>query len=442
MAAHRYWRATNLRAYNGGSTVELSEFQLFFAGVRVDSGATLTSSVAPIAGSLANLRDASTATDCSLSTASVLNWDFGGSPSDVDDIRLGTTDNLGRFLRLCIIQWSDDNTNWTTFGWNDAVQQPGAFARPAERSLTGTRDPREWDSGALLAYVKDPTDGRIVSLSGSFSRYARAEAYASSGVKQFEITRSAWNSVWRVGVYSILESPLAVSDVNGWTFRLVDGTKNELNSGSTSYPTGGWTASDVFGCVINFNTGQLTVYKNGVSLGVAFTSLAGQIVRPGITADNTGETATLRTNNFTYPIAGAEPWTKAQITAGISATPIQPVVITNGGYDEPFTGVVYPALERARPDYNFDPAARGRIVGTVARDADPANIPLRRRVRLYRDRDGLFIRETWSDAAGNYEFNYIEENEAYTVIANDYEFFYRAVVADNLTLANGGVELI
>lgn len=97
---------------------------------------------------------------------------------------------------------------------------------------------------------------------------------------------------------------------------------------------------------------------------------------------------------------------------------------------------------RARPNFFFDPNARGRIVGTVKRKDTPANVPLARRVRLYRDRDGMLISETWSDANGDYVFEWIEEGEAYTTLAHDYTHFHRAVAADNLTLANGSVELM
>lgn len=82
----------------------------------------------------------------------------------------------------------------------------------------------------------------------------------------------------------------------------------------------------------------------------------------------------------------------------------------------------------------FNLAANGRIDGTVKRKSDPSNIPLARRVRLYRDIDGMLIAETWSDATtGYYKFDYIEANWTYTVIAFDYEHNYRAVLGDNLT---------
>ena len=77
---------------------------------------------------------------------------------------------------------------------------------------------------------------------------------------------------------------------------------------------------------------------------------------------------------------------------------------------------------------------QGRISGTVKKDADPADLPLRRRVRLIREGDGKVIRETWSDAAtGEYLFTGVSEHEKYTVISYDHEHNYRAVAADNIT---------
>lgn len=85
----------------------------------------------------------------------------------------------------------------------------------------------------------------------------------------------------------------------------------------------------------------------------------------------------------------------------------------------------------------------GRVRATVKLKNTPANTPLKRRVRLIRERDGLQVRETWSDpVTGIYDFPYIDELQAWTVVSYDYLHDKRAVIADNLTLANGGVELM
>jgi len=76
----------------------------------------------------------------------------------------------------------------------------------------------------------------------------------------------------------------------------------------------------------------------------------------------------------------------------------------------------------------------GRIADVVDIKGSPSNFPTRRRVRLYRDRDGMYLRETWSDAeTGAYSFDWIDVNDRYTVIAYDHEHKHRAVIADNLT---------
>lgn len=76
----------------------------------------------------------------------------------------------------------------------------------------------------------------------------------------------------------------------------------------------------------------------------------------------------------------------------------------------------------------------GAVSGTVERDADPVDLPMRRRVRLFDERSGLLVRETWSDAAtGAYSFAGLDAARTYTVIAYDHEHHYRAVIADNMT---------
>lgn len=75
----------------------------------------------------------------------------------------------------------------------------------------------------------------------------------------------------------------------------------------------------------------------------------------------------------------------------------------------------------------------GRISGTVKIKGTP-DYPVSRRVRLLRERDGVCIRETWSDPlSGAYQFDGIDPAQRYTVLAYDHEHQLRAVVADNLS---------
>ena len=134
MASHRYWRATALEPYGGaGADLELSGFHLFAAGVRVDAAATLTSNFVPnISGALAALQDDvfSTAASWSGSAARALalQWDFGGAPVDVTDIRLAG-DNNTRFPLMLKIQWSDDAAAWADSLTVAGITWPGAAVK-------------------------------------------------------------------------------------------------------------------------------------------------------------------------------------------------------------------------------------------------------------------------------------------------------------------------
>ena len=82
---------------------------------------------------------------------------------------------------------------------------------------------------------------------------------------------------------------------------------------------------------------------------------------------------------------------------------------------------------------NYYHAGNGTISGTVKEQNTPANTPLRRRVRLFREVDGLLLQETWSDATtGAYTFANVQTEYRYTIISYDYLHNYRAVVAHNI----------
>lgn len=78
-------------------------------------------------------------------------------------------------------------------------------------------------------------------------------------------------------------------------------------------------------------------------------------------------------------------------------------------------------------------AGRGRVYGTIKVKGSP-DYPVRRRVRLFRDNDGVCVGEVWSDVTtGAYEFTGIDLSLRYTVVSYDSPPSFRAVIADNLT---------
>jgi hypothetical protein len=106
---------------------------------------------------------------------------------------------------------------------------------------------------------------------------------------------------------------------------------------------------------------------------------------------------------------------------------------TPPGAVDPPGAVVYPdALDRL-PLFENLYSGPGQITGTVKKKALPNNLPLDRKVRLYHDRSGQLVAETWSDAVtGVYLFQGLDLGEVYTALALDHTHTFRAVAADNL----------
>ena len=77
----------------------------------------------------------------------------------------------------------------------------------------------------------------------------------------------------------------------------------------------------------------------------------------------------------------------------------------------------------------------GRVRGFTKEQATATSpkVPVFRRVRLIRDRDGMLVREAWSNpTTGAFEFRYINSIDAYTVLSYDHTGNFRAVVADRI----------
>ena len=438
--SHRYWRARNLIPYDFGTQVALSEFWLLAGGSRVDTSATLTCSESPVSGTLANLSDNDTGTDCVLPASAVLTWDFGGSPAAVDDIRLGSTGSFDKFLAVCRVEWSDDGSAWVSYEWGDPSQRPAVFAWPGARTLTGTLDQKGWSTreGSLLVgaafdnentefYTTTPLSAGIASLSA-----------ASSGVRQAEYRWLSGASYGTTNAFGLIVGTTNVPNAGSsgaYMIRPTGGTKSAASASWTSYPVGGFTTSDVLGVVVNFATGDVTFYKNGVSLGSAFTLPSGNVWRLSHQQSGGITRIKLATGGFTYPIAGAEPWTRETIVTGFITAQPREFEVDSLGAQPDFLSATLLDVNKARPNFILDPAGShdGKVYGTVKTKATPDNLPVFRRVRLHRDIDGLLVGETWSDpVTGYYEFLYVERGVKYTVISYDHTHDKRAVIADNL----------
>ena len=101
----------------------------------------------------------------------------------------------------------------------------------------------------------------------------------------------------------------------------------------------------------------------------------------------------------------------AEISVPVALHTLQ--LVPSAGAAAPYSGPKLLALQKSG-DYIH--GGKGFITGTVEEKATP-NIPLRRRVRLHRDVDGMMVRETWSHATtGAYTFTDINPAYTYTVV--------------------------
>ncbi|CAA2108205.1 SPRY domain-containing protein [Variovorax paradoxus] len=454
MAAHRYWRAIGLESY--GEALELTEFHLLGAGVRIDAPAVLTSSIAPAAGSLANLRDDNLSTGAAWTGASVpalvLSWDFGaGGSADVTDIRLGSAVDAAKFLLAGKMQYSDDATTWV-----DAWAPFAGVAWPGPRTKTTS----EAIGGWLRGFKNDvdlSAGGSIATLktaSGLSPRVVTAGRMAGVLQVEFEwINVSLAGTTAAVGVMdaAFLPTPSSIlgNTPNSWTY--TNSGSKRSSSSSVAYGAS-YTLADVIGMVVDFSAGSITFYKNGVSQGVAYSGLsfAELFAAAQMYNFNSYWQVRVRTKGFTYPVAGATPWeerdsaitqnafrgkTRAAAVA-VAPTPTTVPVI--------FGNMRLSPVYQARGDYLTGVIGRGtgRVRGFTLDYVNPLNKPYRCRVRLVRESDGLQLREAWSAADGSYDFQYVDELQSYTVIAYYEAHGKRAVVTDGLTLANGKVELM
>jgi hypothetical protein len=127
--AFRYWRVNSL-TIPGGGFLEISELQLFI-GASQQTGATVTSSDAPT-GLLSLLTDGNLTTRCYWTEAVAegagfwIKFDFGaGNDKAIDGVKQGGFDTSNRYIQAFSLQYSTDNSSWTTLGSKSGLTYPG-----------------------------------------------------------------------------------------------------------------------------------------------------------------------------------------------------------------------------------------------------------------------------------------------------------------------------
>lgn len=494
MAKHRYWRAVGLKPYDGGATVEITELWLLNGATRADLGATLTSSIPPISGSLSNLQDGNPATIVTLAANSTITWDLGVA-TEITNFQVGAGDSVGRFPLGCGIERSDDGVVWREYqllrNWM-GIRWPGARALTANvlrippishLTIRMSFEPASWwlnefgpaasfaiSTGAAANTASPIKGARSIEFSGNgmlkvlslsafafpantdFTIQARVRATSATAGNRIIATFGGTNIVTNYVTLALDPGTGVVSMVvSGSTTRGVSSPSGAFGALNVNRHVAGTSENGVLrlfidGVLVATTTGASTLGSSsnpdvaiGSFSGTATNTFLGVIDEVGI------DQKALYFNDFTPP-AAIVPQPEWLIDAATAASALNtPILIPSGASIAlPYGQINLVPAFKGRNDYVTGTlgAGVGRVRGFTLDYVNPLNKPYACRVRLVRETDGLVVREQWSKADGSYDFQYIDELQSYTVLAYYLDHGKRAVVTDGLTLANGKVEVM
>lgn len=480
MPAARYWRAVGLQAVGGGA-LELSALHLYLNGARVDAAATLTSTVAPASGALAALQDDDTATTVRWLDVSApgfaLVWDFGaGNAQDVRAVRLGAGALQTEWLETLTLQYSSDAVAWQSLGYATSLVWPGSYTlqdAPPEVPLSAAsllHFDRDFADVCGIAWT--PTNvalscayKKFGASSGEFTFVNNSQIYAESapslnfGTGDFTIAffvvrgllYANFGTIFANGITTWASGTRFIMMSAGHSGRVsVGGFDTQTGSGGYE-PSGNplllstteVSTTEFTHVMVRRKAGVIALYINGVKEAETTSTAPFNFGQSGARLGANGwdgqngyftgyidefialpYAAEITVPNSPYGVA----WQGRVIAR---ARKSEDAIIFSGGT----AGNAVPLLSPAATALDLQDAGKYRIYGTTEVDATPVDVPLRRRVQLYNQRDGRLVRETWSDAAtGAYRFDHIRggDDTRYFVVAFDHTGDKRAVIADNL----------
>lgn len=461
MATARYWRIVGIAA-RAGSRLSICGLHLRTPAGRADVGVAMTSTVPPLSGTVADLarEDNTAAVDFAVGAGLAWVWDFG-SAADRDVIGVGVRAgaDAATFLARITVQYSLDGQSWTTLNTRERYRWPGAQGwsidvapvsgpevtlqmlfedgfvdASGERRVVSvgggvTTAPGPYGNAAQFngtnGYMSTPADGRLNFLGTDFTvemmvnvpaLLSRNHAFTvicdATGSTVFSIALESDGRIGftlNYGTYVTARS-LAAMPLGQWVH--VAGVRQ--GSAARLYLNGVLQQSvTVGGPLLNANSpftiGRFGNFGDGRYLAGALDEIRVSAGVARYTSDFVPGPV-LPANLEPAPIAVSAP--KSAVTLGEK--------LSNPGT----------AVGRRGVSLDLQDGGLGRIYGTVSRKHTPANVPLQRRVRLFEQVSGRFIRETWSGIDGSYEFKQIKVGPEYCVIAFDHERQDFATVAD------------
>lgn len=488
----RYWRAVGLETY-GGEQLRLWAVHWYNGATRVDGAASVSATIAPVAGAVANLQGSDTLAVTQWPRAAfgapgfALVWDFG-APVDVTGLRFGAADQAA-YPSVVHIERSDDGQVWSSAGNGSGLIFPGAgvlSALPpaADTSMGPARD------GSDAVYMRfEGADGSttIADDAGhAFTAYGGAQLRAADAI-------DGSTSLYCNGSTAYIAAPASAAfnlGTGAFTVRASIrpfGLSHMVVLGRTSgtyYINREWSVQMLSATQMRFYYGVRGSNHTLLDFTVPFTLVVGHAYAVLMGRDDEGFWRCFVNGQKCSISWGSD---KTNLDDSSASMPLTIGAFVAGGIYAPFHGMIdsvrvrpgeSPPMEwvdaaaqgpgfdgqplplHGRPaGLDLQPLVRQDIAGAVAAAPGPAlllardlqhgglgtiygttktkgtpNLPTRARVLLLDQRSKLLVRETWSDpATGAFAFTDIDVNQQFLTLAEDVAGNFRPVAASRLT---------
>ena len=446
MPAARYWRLVGIETAGGGD-LELSEIALYSGASRIDGAATLTSSHAPVAGALVDLKDGSTSTACRFAAADVrsagfyLQWDFGG-PVDITELRLGASIAPSTFVSALSIEKRDSGA-WGLVSGVRGIIYPG----PSALTTTVTSaDTQFWSAVDKYPSVTLSAGGRSAGSDSPFIyQNVRGANSKSAGRWYWELfidAASSPNVVVGCGIANALASLGGTAqdymggDAHGIAVYSNDGAayRSSLSVGTGDRPR--FASGDVIGLALDLDLRALQLYKNNLAT-LTIASLPAGPIFPAASLYGGAKVTALYGSDLVYSPPSGYDGNYTPTTMGLPETTNPLVHMSRArtlvAASSAATAHRMGAVAGVQTARDVEHGGPGTIYGTTKTKGTP-NLPTKARVVLLHQRSKLPVRETWSDpTTGYFEFRGIDTNQQFLALAEDAEGHFRPVVANRLT---------
>jgi hypothetical protein len=238
--------------------------------------------------------------------------------------------------------WTPNNFSVTAGAGNDSlVDTPTPYGTDTGAGGEVRGNYCTWN-GVSIGADATLTNGNLdIAYGSSGTRNATMGTFGmSSGKWYWEVTITASSASPTAAVIGITNEPSAsaVSNypgfaANGWGYSGSDA--NKYNNGSGTAYGATFAANDVIGFAFDADAGSITAYKNGVSQGVMFSSLAANTYYPAIGDGSALSTFSASANFGQRPFAYTAPsGFKALCTQNLP----EPTIVDGGEY---FNTVLY-----------------------------------------------------------------------------------------------------